>query len=80
LDNSIGFYKDYFEFDAESFTTMNLIKRGEFLNNRFMNAFLIVPDLNDKENKYLLILTLENIMYLSFKSKKKVRYDCSSTL
>ena len=42
------------------------------MNNRFMGAFLIVPDLNDKDNSFLFILTLENIMYLSFKSKKKV--------
>ena len=42
------------------------------MNNRFMSAFLIVPDEKSPENSFLLILTLENIIYLSFKSKKKV--------
>lgn len=51
---------------------MNLIKKGKFMDNRFMSAFLIVPDKKDSKNSFLLILTLENIMYLSFKSKKKV--------
>lgn len=45
------------------------------MNSRFVAAFMILPDPKDEAEKYLLVLTLERLIYLSFKSKKKVNYS-----
>lgn len=42
------------------------------MDNRFVAAFMILPDPSEQENKFLLVLTMENIVYMSFKTKKKV--------
>jgi len=68
----LGYYTEYNDLDAEGFTMIHFLKKGELMNNRFMSAFIILPDPNEKENKFILVSTLENLIYLSFKSKKKV--------
>lgn len=42
------------------------------MNDRFEKAFLLVPDIKEPENKYMFVITIENFIYMSFKTKKKV--------
>lgn len=42
------------------------------MNDRFEKAFLLVPDLKEPDNKYMFVITVENFIYMSFKTKKKV--------
>lgn len=42
------------------------------MNDRFEKAFLLVPDIKEPDNKYMFVITVENFIYMSFKTKKKV--------
>lgn len=51
---------------------IHFLKNGTLMNNRFEKAFLLIPDLKEPENKFMVVLTVENFIYMSFKTKKKV--------
>lgn len=42
------------------------------MNDRFEKAFLLVPDIKEPDNKYMFVITVENFIYMSFKTKNKV--------
>lgn len=42
------------------------------MNDRFEKAFLLVPDIKEPDNKFMFVITVENFIYMSFKTKKKV--------
>lgn len=51
---------------------IHFLKNGTLMNNRFEKSFLLVPDIKEPENKFMVVLTVENFIYMSFKTKKKV--------
>jgi hypothetical protein len=51
---------------------MHFIKKGFYSANKFVAAFMITPDVKDPENKFMFVLTMEDLFYMSFKTKKKV--------
>lgn len=63
---------DFVDLDAEGFAMIHFIKNQLYSDNRFVASYIIIPDPKDQENKFMFILTLENLFYMSFKSKKKV--------
>lgn len=67
-----GYYMDYIDLDAEGFAMIHFLKKGDLMENRFWSAYLILPDKNELDNKYMFVMTLENLIYMSFKTKKKV--------
>lgn len=70
-----GYYTDYIDFDAEAYSMIQMIKKGKYVTNKFYAAFpIVIKQLKEKEKDkhFLLIMTVENIFYMSEAEKKKV--------
>lgn len=52
---------------------IHFLKGGILQNDRFIASYLIVPDVKEPENKFMLVITFEHYIYMSFKTKKKVK-------
>jgi vacuolar protein sorting-associated protein 13A/C len=69
-----GYATEFNPVDAEGFAMIHFIKNGLLMNDRFVSAYFIIPDVKEPDNKFMLVLTIENFVYMSFKTKKKVFY------
>ncbi|CAD8058857.1 unnamed protein product [Paramecium sonneborni] len=67
-----GYLDDFKPIDAEGFAMIHFLKNGALQNDRFIASYLIIPDVQEQENKFMLVITYENFIYMSFKTKKKV--------
>ena len=64
------YYKSFSDADAEVYGMLQSYKRGRYAAVSFLDAITILPNENEKENKFFLILTIEFVLYLCFKTKK----------
>ncbi|CAD8141116.1 unnamed protein product [Paramecium pentaurelia] len=64
-----GYITEFVVLDAEAYATLQFIRRGQLINNRFVASYF----LNSEQDGYcMLVLTIEHFIYMSVKTKKKV--------
>ncbi|EGR30928.1 PH domain protein [Ichthyophthirius multifiliis] len=68
------FYKEYIDLDAGIKVAMQLVSKGKFGNADFLQSFLIIPDKNKPDIKFILVITYDVIMLFEYAKKKKQWY------
>ena len=66
------FFSDYKSNDAKIMLLLQNIKKGKYAGRIFVDLFTIIPNKKDAENKFILILLVDIIVFFSLKKKKRL--------
>eukprot|EP01017_Pseudomicrothorax_dubius_P041005 TRINITY_DN6517_c0_g2_i4.p1 TRINITY_DN6517_c0_g2~~TRINITY_DN6517_c0_g2_i4.p1 ORF type:complete len:179 (+),score=45.10 TRINITY_DN6517_c0_g2_i4:51-539(+) len=63
-------YKTYIESDAELTVLLRRLEEGKFLRDHYVEALSVIPDRNNPNNAFILLISFEHILYLSQQDRK----------